>query len=128
MRKTLDLPLEDLARRYAAGESISRLALAYRCSPATVAKRLRAQGVAVRPARYRPVSVARDELERLYVRERLPLQTIARRLGVAVSTVGNKRRAYGIPARSSRGRRPAALERQIRRERARPLWHALRGH
>jgi len=52
---------------------------------------------------------------------------IAARLGVALSTVGNKRREYGIPARSSRGRRPKAVEQQRRRELRRPLWRGLRG-
>ena len=124
MRQRLTLPDADLAADYQAGESVSRLSLRYGCSPATIAKRLRAQGVPMRATRFRPVSVPREELERLYVRERLPLSTIAQRLGVSVSTIGNKRREYGIPARSTRGRKPRWQELQERRER-RPLWHSL---
>jgi DNA-binding CsgD family transcriptional regulator len=126
VRTSLDLPDAELARRYAEGESIKRLSLAYGCSPATVAKRLRAQGAAIRAARYRPITVPRDELERLYLRERLPLREIAARLGVSPSTVGGRRRAFGIPARSSRGRRPKAVEQQRRLAARRALWHALR--
>lgn len=124
MRQPLVLPEEELAAHYRAGESIYRLGLRYGCSPATIAKRLRAQDVPMRATRYRPVAVPREELERLYVQEQLPLSMIARRLGVSVSTVGNKRREYGIPARTSRGRRPRWQELQERRERQ-PLWRSL---
>jgi len=124
MRQRLTLPDADLAADYRSGESVSRLSLRYGCSPATIAKRLRAQGVRMRSTRYRPVSVSREELERLYVRERLPLSVIAQRLGISVSTLGNKRREYGIPARSTRGRKPRWQELQERRER-RPLWQSL---
>jgi len=61
------------------------------------------------------------ELERLYLHERLPLREIARRLDVSVSTVGSKRREYGIPARSTHGRLPKLLEQQRQRER-KPFW------
>lgn len=124
MRQPLVLPDADLAAHYQAGESIYRLSLRYGCSPATIAKRLRAQGVPMRATRYRPINISREELEQLYVQEQLPLSTIARRLGISVSTVGNKRREYGIPARTTRGRRPGWQEIQERRER-RSLWQAL---
>ena len=104
MRKLRELPETELARRYTAGESISTLSSSYDCSPATIAKRLRALGVAIRRTRYHPISIPRDEFERMYVHECLPLRVIAERLGVAHSTVGSKRRAFGIPARSNRGR------------------------
>jgi hypothetical protein len=127
VRKVLDLPDAELARRYAEGESISRLSLAYDCSPTTITRRLRAQGAAIRSTRYHPIDVPRDEFERLYVRERLPLREIAARLGVSLSTVGGKRREYGIPARSTRGRKPRAVEQQLRLATRRPLWYTLKG-
>lgn len=126
MRTSLELPDAELAHRYAQGQSIYRLSLAYGCSPATVAARLRRQGVAMRPTRSRPIDIPRDELERLYVQERLPLREIAARLGVSVSTLGNKRRFYGIPARSNQGRKPHAVEQQARAMAAQPLWFTLR--
>ena len=103
------------------------LARAYGCSPATVARRLRALGVALRPSRYRPIAIPRDEFERLYVRELLPLRDIAARLGISHSAVGSKRREFGIPARSNRGRRPRAFEQRLRLFARQPLWVKLRG-
>lgn len=99
MRPTVDLPDGELARRYRAGESIIVLAHEYGCSIATVSRRLRALGVTMRSSRYQPVSVAAEELERLYSRERLPLKLIARRLRVSVGTVVNRRRTFCIPKR-----------------------------
>ena len=106
MARPIDIPGDELAEAYLAGWSTPALARRYGCSPATIAKRLRAAGVALRDARFHSVPVAEAMLRRLYLGERLPIAAIAATLGVSASTVGNKRRAYGIPVRP---RRVAAL-------------------
>jgi hypothetical protein len=98
-RQTIDIPGEELVSAYLAGWSTPALAQRYACSPATIAKRLRAAGLALRDARFRAVPVAEAALRRLYLDEQLPIAAIAAALGVSASTVGNKRRAYGIPIR-----------------------------
>jgi hypothetical protein len=124
---TIPIPEAELAERYRAGEGVAALARVCGCCPATVAKRLRALGVALRPTRYRPIDILRDEFERLYVHELLPLREIAARLGISHSGVGSKRREFGIPARSNRGRRPKAVEQRMRQAARQPLWVKLRG-
>lgn len=99
MARPIDIPSDELAAAYLAGWSTPALARRYACSPATIAKRLRAAGVALRDARFRAVPVAEATLRRLYLGERLPIAAIAAVLGVSASTVGNRRRAYGIPVR-----------------------------
>lgn len=93
-----NLPNAELASRYQAGASLSLLALYYDCSHTVIARRLRALGVTLRPPRRREIDVSREELERLYVQEGLTLPEIAQRLGVSRSTVGKKRREFGLPA------------------------------
>ncbi len=80
------------------------IARRYGCSPTTISNRLRNCGVPVRPSRFQPCPISPDELYRLYVVERLPIKEIAQRLGVSLGTVGNRRRALGIP------RRPRSLK------------------
>lgn len=99
MPRRLDIPCPALRQRYDAGESTIALAAHYGCSPTTIANRLRTCGAALRDSRFQPVQVAPGELRRLYVDERLPIAVIAARLGIAPSTVGTKRRLYGIPPR-----------------------------
>jgi hypothetical protein len=41
-------------------------------------------------------------LRRMYLEERQPIVAIAAHFGVSASTVGNKRRRYGIPLRPRR--------------------------
>src|SRR5262245_8963406 len=106
MARSMDIPSGELVAAYLAGFSTPALARRYACSPATIAKRLRAAGIALRDARFHKVPVAESTLRRLYLDERLPIAAIAIALGVSASTVGNKRRAYAIPLRS---RRPAAM-------------------
>jgi hypothetical protein len=102
MARPLDIPGGELGAAYLAGFSTPALARRYGCSPATIAKRLRAAGIALRDARFHSVAVAEGALRRLYLDERLPIAAIAAALGVSASTVGNKRRAYGIPIRPRR--------------------------
>lgn len=99
MRKPMNLPDEELARRYREGDSVTVLAQDYGCSPATISRRLRGLGVTMRTNRYQPLPIAAEELERLYTRERMPLKMIARRLRVSVGTVANRRRKLQIPDR-----------------------------
>src|SRR5262245_9075752 len=105
MARPLDIPSDELSAAYLAGFSTPALARRYGCSPATIAKRLRAAGIALRDARFTRVPVPEGALRRLYLGERLPIAAIAALLGISASTVGNKRRAYGIPIRP---RRPMA--------------------
>ncbi|HEX5689080.1 MAG TPA: hypothetical protein VFX76_03720 [Roseiflexaceae bacterium] len=102
MAHGMDLPCEDLANRYQAGHSTISLARQHGCSPTTIAKRLRACGIALRDARYTPIPIAEGLLRKLYLEERLPIGAIAVRLGVSVSTVSNRRRSYNIPIRPRR--------------------------
>ena len=106
MARPIDIPSDEVVAAYLAGWSTPALARRYACSPATIAKRLRAAGIALRDARFHPIPVAEAMLRRLYLGERLPIAAIAAALGVSASTVGNKRRAYGIPIRP---RQQAAL-------------------
>ncbi len=107
MARPLDLPADELSAAYLAGFSTPALARRYGCSAATIAKRLRAAGIALRDARFHSVVVAEGALRRLYLDERLPIAAIATALGVSASTVGNKRRAFGIPIRPRRPTAPA---------------------
>ena len=100
MARPIDIPSDELAAAYLAGWSTPALARRYGCSPATIAKRLRAAGIALRDARFHAIPVAEAALRRLYLDEQLPIAAIAAVLGVSASTVGNKRRAYGIPIRT----------------------------
>jgi hypothetical protein len=110
MARPLDIPAAELGAAYLAGFSTPALARRYRCSPATIAKRLRAAGIALRDARFHSLAVAEGTLRRLYLDERLPIAAIAAALGVSAITVGNRRRAYGIPIRP---RRPAVAPETI---------------
>lgn len=75
------------------------LAQRYGCSPTTIAKRLHKCGVKMRNSRFQLRPVSPDELRLFYEVERLPIKEIAERLGVSVSTIGNRRRELGIPVR-----------------------------
>lgn len=100
--RQLTLPSQELCASYAAGQSTSALARRYRCSPTTVAKRLRAHGVTLRSSRFIPIAIDAGSLRRLYLDERRTIAAIAAHFGVSASTIGNKRRRYGIPARPRR--------------------------
>lgn len=100
MPRQVTIPCTELVQRYERGESTVVLARVYHCSPTTVAKRLRSCGAVVRRSRFQPLPVPEEELRRLYVMERWSLAEIAAHFGASVSTIGNKRRHYGIPARS----------------------------
>ncbi len=102
MPRHIDIPCKDLARRYQQGDSTVVLARAYACSPTTIAKRLRACGVKVRRSRFQPLPISEDELRYLYLVERWSLVALASHFGSSVSTIGNKRRSYGIPTRPRR--------------------------
>lgn len=99
MPRRFELPNAELQARYLNGESSVRLAASYGCSPTTIAKRLRADGVVMRPSRFNPLPVPEAALRRLYLHERLPVMAIAQHFGVSTSTINNKRRHYGIAAR-----------------------------
>lgn len=101
MPRRVELPCWELRRLYE-DEGMSSVALAccYRCSPTTITKYLRACGATVRLSRFQARDIPADVLRHLYSVERLPIRDIAQRFGVSQSTIGNRRRALGIPVRS----------------------------
>jgi hypothetical protein len=126
MPRQIDIPCDELGAAYLAGVGTPALARRYGCTPTTIAKRLRAAGITLRDARFTSIAVAEGTLRRLYLDERLPIAAIAVTLGVSASTIGNKRRAYGIPIRPRRvaialegATQPAPAEREPRRRRLR---------
>lgn len=102
MSSNVLLPCYELCSAYLAGQSTTALARRYGCSPTTIAKNLRTCGVTPRPSRFASVQVDEAALRRLYLEERWPIAAIAAHFGVSASTVGNKRRRYGIPIRERR--------------------------
>jgi uncharacterized protein YjcR len=72
------------------------------CSPATISNWLRRCGIPTRSAHFVAYPIDRDELQRLYLDEALPVAQIAAALGVSTSTINNRLRAYGIPRRRRR--------------------------
>jgi len=102
MPRDIDLSCDALVAAYRAGHNTLTLARRHGCSPTTIAKRLRACGVALRDTRFPAVWVPERTLRRLYLEERRPIGAIAAHFGVSVSTIGNKRRAYNIPTRPRR--------------------------
>lgn len=99
MPRRISIPCDELCAGYSAGQSTGALARRYACSPTTVAKRLRACGVSPRSARFTPIPIDAAQLHRMYQVERRSIAAIAAFFGVSASTIGNKRRRYGIPVR-----------------------------
>ena len=102
MSRSHTLPGATLVKRYAAGESTVALGRHYGCSPTTIAKALREGGAVMRPARFRSTAVPEAALREQYLAERLSIAQIAANFGVSASTIGNKRRLYGIAPRPRR--------------------------
>ncbi len=100
MARRANISCAELAALYQAGQSTTRLAVRYGCSPTTIANRLRRCGVPVRRARFQSADVPEEALRAQYSDARLPIADIAANFGVSVSTIGNKRRLYGIPTRN----------------------------
>ena len=100
MPRRIPLPCQELHHLYLEeGLSMSVIGARLGCSAATIANRLRNCGIPTRSGRFVARPIERALIEQLYNQEGLPLATIAARLGVSISTVHNRRRAYGIPAR-----------------------------
>ena len=102
MPRHLSLPCDELCAAYAAGQSTTALARRYGCSPTTIAKNLRMCGVTPRPSRFASVQIDEAALRRVYLDKRWSIAAIAAHFGVSASTIGNKRRRYGIPVRERR--------------------------
>jgi tRNA (guanine37-N1)-methyltransferase len=81
--------LEDLAADYATGIGSYRLARKYALSPATVRARLRAAGVAMRPARQAARGPTVEEVARLHA-DGASVRELARRFGVSHVTILNR--------------------------------------
>ena len=103
MPRRLDLPCDELRARYLAGQSTTFLARRFACSPTTISKYLHCCGVAMRSAQFAAAPIDATALRRAYLEERLPIAAIAAMFKVSPSTIGNKRRRFGIPLRR-RGR------------------------
>ncbi len=99
MRQQIVLPYNELCSAYLAGQSTVMLARRYGCSPTTIAKNLRRWGITPRPSRFAAIPVDQATLRHMYLDQHLPIAAIAAYFGVSPSTVGNKRRRYGIPVR-----------------------------
>ncbi len=99
MPRRIMLPCNELRAGYIAGQSTAALARRYACSPTTIAKYLRACGVPLRNSRFASIAIDAATLRRIYLDERRPIAAIAAFFGVSASTIGNKRRRYGIPIR-----------------------------
>jgi uncharacterized protein YjcR len=102
MPRRIMLPCDELRAGYIAGQSSAALAQRYGCSPTTIAKYLRICGVPLRKARFASIAIDAAALQRMYLDERRPIAAIAAHFGVCSSTIGNKRRRYGIPIRPRR--------------------------
>jgi hypothetical protein len=102
MPRRIMLPCDELRAGYVAGQSTAALARRYACSPTTIAKYLRICGVPLRKARFASFPIDAAALQRLYLDQRRPIAAIAAHFGVCPSTIGNKRRRYGIPIRPRR--------------------------
>ena len=99
MPRRINIPCDELRANYLLGRSSTELARFYKCSPTTITKHLRQCGVVLRPSRFAAVHVDAPTLRRLYLSERWPIGVIAAYFGVSTSTIGNKRRLYGLPIR-----------------------------
>ncbi|MEM8534221.1 MAG: hypothetical protein AAGF95_25465 [Chloroflexota bacterium] len=102
MSRRLNLPCDALRTAYESGQTTTEIAQTYECCPTTIANHLRRCGVILRTTRFRSIVLPKTTLQRLYQRKQLPLKDIADYFGVSISTVGNKRRLYGIPSRTRR--------------------------
>lgn len=102
MPRRLNLSCDTLRIAYESGQTTTDLAHTYDCCPTTIANHLRQCGVILRTARFQPLVLPQPTLRRLYLEEQLPLKDIAAHFGVSISTIGNKRRSYGIPSRTRR--------------------------
>ena len=80
---------QELAGEYASGIGSYRLARKYGLSPATVRARLRAVGVALRPARQATRGPSAEEVARLHATG-IGVRELARRFGVSHVTILNR--------------------------------------
>lgn len=114
MRRTIDIPCDELRQLYEDEQmGIVLLGQRYGCSPTTISKRLHACGIATRPSRFQPSTISEDEFRRLYEVEQWSIHAMARHFGVSVSTIGNRRRAWGIavrPKKKAPPHRPSSPE------------------
>ena len=102
MPRRLNLPCNALQTAYESGQTTTELASTYGCCPTTIANHLRQCGIKLRSTRFRSVVLPKATLQQLYQQKKMPLKEIAAYFGVSISTVGNKRRLYGIPSRTRR--------------------------
>src|SRR5436190_12247742 len=104
----------ELARRYADGETMEALALAYGVSTTTIHRHLRAAGVEARHTGWRPQpskDPGAERLRELHLEQGLTACEIARALGMTVRIAAKWLHRAGI-ARDRGAARRASLRRQ----------------
>jgi transposase len=107
MSKKAWIACEELRRLYE-DEQMTTVTISrhYGRSITTVANRLRRCGIALRVGRYQTKAVSPQELQQLYVEERLPVTVIADHFGVCLSTIYNRLQVYGLPLRRKKHLEP----------------------
>ncbi|MCG8348292.1 MAG: hypothetical protein MI924_11000 [Chloroflexales bacterium] len=100
MPRRIEISCAELRQLYE-GERLGVVAIAarYSCSSTTISLRLRDCGVPTRETRFQPRKIPHNELRQLYEVEHWSIKAIARHFGVSISTIGNRRRMFGIPVR-----------------------------
>lgn len=99
--RRIDIPPTALRSLYEEERlSAAEIARRYDCSPGTVINRLHQYGIATKLPGKATVQISKQELEELYLKERLSLRQIARRSGCDHSTIKNKLEAYGLRKRT----------------------------
>ena len=92
----------DAVRLYQQGHTIRAIATKLGMHQREVWRQLVAAGVPRRPCGICGVVLSRSALERLYVRDQLPVAEVARRFDVSNEAVIRNLRDYGLPRRSRR--------------------------
>ena len=110
-RKYIDIV--ELARRYAAGESVRQLAIAYNYTPSGIRLALHRQGTTTHRERF---EVTDAELRKLYFADRLTTYEIAEQLGCNPNVIWDRMRQYGILCLDpNRNRRIGITEVELRK-------------
>ena len=125
MSKWIDLPVKELVRRYAQGESTRALARAYGVSNPTIGDRLHAAGVKMHPQKHGLLPLPLAELIVRYEAGE-SLSQLGRAYGVNNHTVQHRLHAAGIRMRPSGGQ-PGTNNKTGRHKPGGPL-HTLRGY
>lgn len=97
----IKIPRQELIKLYQKGVSLDRLAGIYRCSIATVARRLRNFGVSVKSSKGVRINFKKRDLEKLYLKQKLTTYQIAQKFSCCQATMWKKLKQFGIKRRKS---------------------------